>query len=488
MGLLSITPPMANVGSTYVVDSPTGNATTDHAAITAQISAASAAGGGVVVLRAGTYVVASSVALKDKVSIVGAGKEATTIQGATGLTNAVLLGSSGDTVSDLSIRDLTIDGNRTVFSTNIRGIQVTSGARIIIDNIRIEDVRDIGVYFNATTDSTIRDCVLYQCGKGGTTAHGMNLDPSCHRCMIVNNTIIKNGATGETGFGIRLADSNDCLVQGNYIEQTTAVVTSSNNGSLEPIGWTSSCSRTKCIGNTCLRGGDNGISVSGPFSIVVGNYVEQSCHAGIAVQSTGHHSVINGNTVLNVSQHTGQPHGGIAIDGADSCVVTGNRILDDQGSKTHDYGIKMFSASGERCLAVGNVIEGWITAPYLQTGTLHVFQANQAWTAEPTIAAGTGAGTGPTLSLLVGSDDRRGKVVLTTGTTPTAGGTIVTVTFNGPKTTAPRAVLLTPASPNASQHYTRIYAGTGTTGFSIVNQSTALSAAVLYEWFYEVID
>lgn len=47
----------------------------------------------------------------------------------------------------------------------------------------------------------------------------------------------------------------------------------------------------------------------------------------------------------------------------------------------------------------------------------------------PTVAAGTGAGTGPTIAVVAGSTGTAGSVTLTTGTAPAASGIIFTLTW-----------------------------------------------------------
>ena len=47
----------------------------------------------------------------------------------------------------------------------------------------------------------------------------------------------------------------------------------------------------------------------------------------------------------------------------------------------------------------------------------------------PTVAAGAGAGTGPTIAIVAGSTGLAGNVTLTTGTTPTASAAIFTLTW-----------------------------------------------------------
>lgn len=107
----------------------------------------------------------------------------------------------------------------------------------------------------------------------------------------------------------------------------------------------------------------------------------------------------------------------------------------------------------------------------------------------PTIAAGTGAGTAPTV-VIVGSD-RAGLITVTTGTTPATSATVATVTFGRPFGAAPAAVLLTPAgsvsaalSGNAAVYVDS--AATTTTAFVLKVGSTALAASTAHKWHYRV--
>lgn len=107
----------------------------------------------------------------------------------------------------------------------------------------------------------------------------------------------------------------------------------------------------------------------------------------------------------------------------------------------------------------------------------------------PTIAAGAGAGTAPTISGggngLIGTDIS-GRVTLTTGTIPTAAATIVTITFNRPYGSAPY-VLLYPANAATAllSGVSMVYVTSTTTTFLIVAGTTALTAATQYSWNYQ---
>ena len=136
------------------------------------------------------------------------------------------------------------------------------------------------------------------------------------------------------------------------------------------------------------------------------------------------------------------------------------------------------------------------TAPYtyyVWGGTAYASgtQFWQFWT-PPTLAAGTGSGTGPTISLTVGSGAANGTVNILTGTAPTASATIFTLTW---ATAAPTA-----AAPNNKWPYvptctitsvgvnpytgTNAVAGTAPTVDTYTATATALAPLTAYSWTY----
>lgn len=108
----------------------------------------------------------------------------------------------------------------------------------------------------------------------------------------------------------------------------------------------------------------------------------------------------------------------------------------------------------------------------------------------PSIAADTGAGTGPTIS--VSGTDLSGYITLTTGSTPATSAVVATVTYNTAYSATPKTVLLSPGNGQAASlsGNAQVYANQGTmstTQFSIQVGSTALTASTQYIWFYTVI-
>ncbi len=126
---------------------------------------------------------------------------------------------------------------------------------------------------------------------------------------------------------------------------------------------------------------------------------------------------------------------------------------------------------------LGNIFTGTIVSAQHFSGLT---------TSAPSIAAGTGAGTGPTLALNSNSNDLSGYVSVTTGSSPAASATVATLTFGTAYATLAKCGLW-PANAAASA-----LSGTGqayipvgsNSAFAITSGATALAATTLYTWGY----
>lgn len=105
-------------------------------------------------------------------------------------------------------------------------------------------------------------------------------------------------------------------------------------------------------------------------------------------------------------------------------------------------------------------------------------------TATPSISAGSGAGTSPTISIV--GNDMAGEITVTAGTAPTNGQIIATITFGSTLSSAAR-VFLQPSDAALGSGIvfpTVITAGT-TTAFSFyTNTITGLTGGLQYKWAY----
>lgn len=105
----------------------------------------------------------------------------------------------------------------------------------------------------------------------------------------------------------------------------------------------------------------------------------------------------------------------------------------------------------------------------------------------PAIAAGTGAGTTPTVS--ISGTDVNGVITVTTGTTPTASATVATVTFSAAYALAPKTVMLQWGNVNAAalsgtSHVFVDDSTTTTTTFALTVGAGGLTASTTYKFKY----
>lgn len=107
--------------------------------------------------------------------------------------------------------------------------------------------------------------------------------------------------------------------------------------------------------------------------------------------------------------------------------------------------------------------------------------------AAPSTAAGTGAGTSPTISLTTASD-LKGIINVTTGTTPAASATIITLTFAVAYGANPIVVISPNNAATAALLVTQaIFPSSTTTTLVLNSNAVALTAATAYSWTYHVI-
>ncbi|MDD4868678.1 MAG: glycosyl hydrolase family 28-related protein, partial [Mycobacterium sp.] len=152
------------VGGFFDVKNPTygakgDNATSDSTAINAAITAAEAAGGGVVYFPSGTYIIDATLTLKPKVHLCGAGVAATVLKLKNGAKTDVIktanYGAGG--IADFSVRELTIDGNLANNTTG-NGLLI-DGLRFQLDSLRIHHAAEDNLNVQSTGTGADEDAV-----------------------------------------------------------------------------------------------------------------------------------------------------------------------------------------------------------------------------------------------------------------------------------------------------------------------------------------
>jgi hypothetical protein len=186
--------------------------TDDGAAINAAIAAASAAGGGIVYLPAGTYLLRtistdpnsdhSYIVPKDGVSIVGAGMDVAVLKVASGqnalypTTNApnVITTKQSTPLSNCRFTDFTVDWNgaNNLLTSDMARRQNASicslhgGKNIVVERVHVKETPgDQCIYFPASSNAgqghiTVRDCIFENNGSG--LAGNYNYDHSSVYC------------------------------------------------------------------------------------------------------------------------------------------------------------------------------------------------------------------------------------------------------------------------------------------------------------------
>ncbi|UFH51105.1 M10 family metallopeptidase C-terminal domain-containing protein [Pseudomonas sp. KNUC1026] len=206
--------------------------TDDTAAIQAAVDAASAAGGGQVVVPKGTYIVSGHnepsdgcIMLKSNVYMSGAGMGETTLKLADG-TNMAITGivrsAYAEETHDFGLSNITIDGNRENTSGKIDGWfngyapgKEGKDSNVTLDGVEIKNCEGYGFDPHEQTENmVIQNCVSHGNGLDGFVAdylydstfknnvaygndrHGFNIVTSTHDFTLEDNVAYGNGGGG----------------------------------------------------------------------------------------------------------------------------------------------------------------------------------------------------------------------------------------------------------------------------------------------------
>lgn len=390
----------------------------DAAAIQAAITAATGVGGGAVFFPQGVYRVGTRIALAPKVNLLGSGREFTTIRASAGVSTSVLIGLSGDAITDVRIRDLRLDGDYSSSALSLAGIQITNGARIVVQDVAVTNVAKGGILYTTCTDSDVLDCDISYTGQGQastgfgvlltdgnrcavrrnrfTACNGMNIggntnatnaavdDNICDHTLCPSTTVSgagQNPAVSGTlnvvstaGFppsgtlsvaGIVGAVLYTGLTATSFIGCSGASGTATDGGvarnGYESIGFTSGCNGWVVKGNRSINSGDNGISASASFCVVEGNWIDSPQFHGILLG--GDHCVIAGNWVHNPGQAIAGQYSGFRVSNGSNSIISNNRFYDSQDPPTMKSGITELNDSTDMTYW-GNRITGVTVTEY----------------------------------------------------------------------------------------------------------------------------
>ena len=157
----------------------------------------------------------------------------------------------------------------------------------------------------------------------------------------------------------------------------------------------------------------------------------------------------------------------------------GNLFVRSQGGGTHQATIQ-YTGTGDPTLGLPDISGELLVDNYACAKHF----AGKGST--PTIAAGAGAGTSPTIS--ISGTDAAGIIQLTPGTSPSTNAIVATITFAAIFATPP-VVVLYPRTANTanSNGSIRMYTTSTTTTFDMCVAISGLTTAAPVEWGYWVI-
>jgi hypothetical protein len=334
-------------------------------------------------------------------------------------------------------------------------------------------------------------------GGGTTTTRSTASDVTNH--MLVNQTFVAGGdnqvfneinidmpvltgtgisavgnplRTGYNGTDNLIINNAANLLFGNVSGQATFGMTNSTGGQLQGgrtitsrgVGnWTSSSTVSHLFHSRSVSS-----ATGGPYTAVLFDSPD-TYHFNVA-SGTVTYTNFRVNTKLNVTGGTNTVYVMDITPSETSIVGLSNLYGFVNGSTTAKNGFGTVVPT-ERMDVNGN------------TRTNHIIGRTSA----PSIAAGSGAGTSPTVSLS-NATDMSGLINVTTGTIPTASAAVVTVTFNTAYGQAPN-VIIYPANAATAllSGVSMVYATSTTTTFVITAGTSGLTAATDYKWFYHVI-
>lgn len=345
----------------------------DTAAIQAALDAAHNAGGGHVVLSAGTYTIkgtgtASDGALRiySNTEISGDGIGKTILKLADGW-SAKITGMIRTPVNEITenviIRDLTLDGNRDNTTADVDGIMtgVLPGKsdhdnNILIERVEIHDVSRIA--FNPheqTHNLTIRDCVAHHNSWDGFIAD-----------FIVNGVYENNVAYSNDRHGFNVVThSNNVLLKGNvaYDNAEQGIVLQRGAGSTSIEGWEDMLNHDiLVIDNEVYNNGQNGILLKQvENNQIIGNKIYGNGADGIQIEGAQNNLIANNTITSNVYGIELRPYTG-GFPGADKAVynvVINNTITSVNSSiKENDMTVTINNTYAENIIAANSMSLG----------------------------------------------------------------------------------------------------------------------------------
>jgi parallel beta helix pectate lyase-like protein len=298
---------------------------------------------------------------KNNVTLAGSGAGSSIIRRSPALLSGDLITAWG---SGFRITELTLDGNGVHHYAEELELL---GTAAVVDGIEVRNNAHIAIGV-AASKVKITASSLVGLGSANAGFMGIWFDNSNVSDLIISDNIIKdqrlNGIFG-SGRNVEVAR--------NYLSGNHRQVFPTGGGQIAIKGAATN-SEISIVGNIVELGGGpatSGLEIDGPGVSIVWNQIRGQGLAGIILQSGFGHQVV-GNTVSNSGTRL-LPEPGVYV-GAGVCGfrILGNRVYDDQQSKTQSWGIKVEIGSSDDYTIAGNDLRGNINTPGIIDGSFGV--------------------------------------------------------------------------------------------------------------------
>lgn len=311
-------------------------------------------GGGVVLFRTGTFISEKDIILYSNIELVGSGNSISIIDFNGTNSRIIAAGISGNTLSNITIRDITIKSRRAT-ANSTGAIDFNWVDRSTINNVNFTDNLPSG------SETSIADMFINNAddldviNNNSTSSHTLIHYESGTRGVISTNRVISCAS-----FGIHLGSPARILVTSNIIRfpADTAI----NVGDVITIGTISN--------NIITEAAKSGMVVAFEDGSIVGNNIASTGASGSfdgINTSSGATLIINSNSLGNFDRD------GIRIEAfVDDTVVVGNVSVANEG-----YGVNITASTCDNTIVVGNNCTGNTTGGINDSGTSSTIANNE---------------------------------------------------------------------------------------------------------------
>jgi len=377
--------------------------TNDSAAFQAAVDAVSAAGGGMVFVPPGTYMLSTPVTIKTGVTLRGSGIDVTILKSNANNQNVVVFNS---TSAAMSLQDLTVNGNRTTYAAGTAAAIKCAGfsADILVRRVKTIDCQGRGLFWDNTvvggyTNVWVENCEFTDAGQGFDVCGGGFMTHYYVRNNLFYNTsgqgladTVTNGSMilegnvfeGPMGNGLSMEPCDNMLVRGNQFHNLNdgAIAIKLTPKSQQPG---EDPSNIVIQGNHIYNTGtvpstycDHGIVADNVSNLVIANnLISRMGRAAIRLRVQGgitgsanvlRNVLVTGNTVVDSNQDNVSNNAALAIENnapgtVEKVKVIGNKLINQNTDGHTSHGIREVGAVNDSEYS-DNDLRGFATAAY----------------------------------------------------------------------------------------------------------------------------